>query len=473
MSDLLVITNGQLSIQLRPCTPLPTAANPKLLMIFDGNRQKVAARNPSGDYDRVTESYEVVFRDTTDDKRAPELINLGLIRELVIHRQESTNILSEWVWLEVRTPTEANTRYALVWDVFVPELDARHWRGSDSLPRMTIFVERDGLWRENAPSDGMENLLVNGLTVYNHWIGAETNRAHINAALVEGDAHALTKISTTETQPASQNNVIIGMKHGYDLAALQRFVAHFNAVDEALNPLLHQVDASAPGGERIELTGFLGASQFAQLRWLLPVGSTINDYDDVFQIYAVAWADVENVVKLRFNGTDTIGDYVTVPDGSVNGPAQVFLGQFKLPATQLIPGLSSNSYLIQVDCLIEANTPAATLFLYNIFLVPVGSFVGGLRTLRDGAPPGFDVTGVSDGDLMQSYFLVNGNQDLSYKTEVIGQFIQLPPEQHTMLYFYWSRSFLTAGNTVYTGVSHTKTASIDIESVNRYQTLRD
>lgn len=425
MSGRLVLTNGTISVSIR----IADGSN-RIALRQDSYRQQVGPS--TGWMKHVVDEVEVVFRDAndSDSERGAIMRDLGYLRGLLEQRQQQ-GWVGERVWIESQTATETDIRYAEVFNITVLELGYRHWRVG-SFPRMTLFVEREALWRETAIGGSWGNVFVN-TTLYPCWDGSKKNRVAIAGADgdVAGDVAALTRIEIEQTGSELFDQMLIGAKVSTDEDALNRFVPFFNAVDETYHPAWQITDTSVPGGKRIE-HAFSGTDTDF-LYWNLPGSATWNDYAGSYLIYAVCEVSADDVIEVAF-------DQYNLEEPDVAQPAifvplttgtkkHVLLGRYELNPEEIL-GETPDDVPIIFHIRYDGS---ATLKFFYLYLIPLD---GGLCGVKDGKSI---YQFFWDGDLRKRYE-INSTGDLIRSTGMmgIGDFIQLYPGSHinTNLYFY-------------------------------------
>lgn len=425
----LVLTNGVVSVTLRHAS-----ISGRMSVRDGGYRQQVARPQGQGTtWAPVIDAFELVFTDPTDEDRAVELQQLGYLM-ISIDLYKRSDGIEPTVWLEARTPSETERRYAVVTDLWMNELDGRHWRAR-SYPQMTLYVEREGLWRKHQPLQGWATVKTE--SIFQVWDDAasEANRVQILPDEVDGDAPALTRLTVEFTSGTGglSREKLIGAKSSKDQAALNRFVPWFNAVDETNEPSLHVTDALEPGGERIEVT--TSGSGIYFLEWDLPGSATSADYVGTYLVHAICEVDTDDIISIGFDSQNRgSGGAKLYPLASSSSHEVVFLGRHEI-YPERIPGdpVTPATRPLKIHVVYSG---AATLKFYSFALVPVDAgLCGADYLLLNGTPIG--ASEVWDSEIQRTYLQSGGSVHLdTFRRRRVGGFIELRPDMYTNLYLF-------------------------------------
>ena len=429
-----------------------------------GWQQNIGLPNERGDYEDVRETIALDWMQTNDDDRATKLRSLMKLaakaREYVRTRR-----LGDPVWIEVRTHSETEKRYAIVKDIIIQNLSERHWypEGPASL---VVTIVREGLWRGIAPNGSYESL-VSGLTIYPFTDGTYQNYTTITDSLLDGDAPGLVTLQIAPSAGLTLDRFIIATKV-LDATGLSQFDAFFNPADELDNTAGQQSDSDAPDGINLTLTG----SSDATLRWTI-AGSKMGAYEGAYHVYAVALSNsASEKVSIAFkhgspsNGYE-IGNYMPVTSGYSTYRKFVYLGRFTLPVEgPLLPGYAyTDPYTIALEV---DKSDTVTFYFYSLMLIPAD------QVFRAHVIDGDKVR--IDGNLEISVPLGSSN-DLVVEGRVAtyGRYIQLEPRLTTAASYLYSRLYVFHG-WHYNGVDYyrnrTDDSDLDVEFIPRYVALR-
>lgn len=432
----------------------------------NGWRQSLALPNEQGDYEDVRETLTFDWMQTNDDDRATRLRSLMKLvakaREYVRARR-----LGDPVWIEVRTHTETETRYAIIKDIIIENLSERHWWPAGP-SMLTITIVREGLWRAIAPN-GSYDSLVSALTIYPFTDGTYQNYATITDSLLDGDAPGLVAFQIAPSAGLTFDRYIIATKV-LDATGLSSFDAFFNAADELDNTASQQADTNAPDDINLTLTG----SSDVTLRWTI-AGSKVDDYEGSYHVYAVAVSNsADEKVSIAFkHGNPTggyeIGEYVPVTSGYSSYKKFIYLGRFTLPIEgPLLPGYAyTDAYTISLEV---DKTASVTLTVYSLMLIPAEQVfrahsIDGAKIRIDGNLEATAPLGSSD------QLVVEG------RVATYGRYIQLEPRLTTASSYLYSRIYFF--HSWYYPVDQTEyyryrtdDSEIDVEFIPRYVALR-
>lgn len=457
------------TVYLRRCT-----AGDDLIGLPDGYRQKIAKRRQDGAFDKVTETWALQFTSNSDVDRADALIDLGNLRQLCWRKADDPTLDAD-VWLQVQTPTEHAARYGIVTDIYIPELDARHWR-SNALPELRIEIERQGLWWGTSPRATSWPYNTGATTLYNQNSSGATIKMSVTAANQGGDAPGLVGIKAGVSSRASDYvNYRFGVKRFKSTTSYTNFNPHFNPVNEISG--LHQVtDASAPGGKRIYYYSTSSVNTTLNFTWNLPGSATLADYAGTYLVYASAVSDFDtSQLAFLYNG-EQISSFVDMPD-KASIPASVwnecFVGVVTLPRSGAIPH-SVTPVNPTLGLRVKLVGAAYDVFdLRHWWLIPVTDGYGGALEVwnSSGATKYLWLdgwhkkaylrtdTGLGSGGTMGPEWIARD-----------GQWLATSPGTVMGLYFFASKK-----NTSYDGyyMDGNITSSVTICTINRYQSLRD
>lgn len=451
----LVITDGSVSVALR----LSDDTN-KVGLLRGRYMQQVGGVTKGNE--RLIDEFEIVFREKTDVLRGATLRDIAYLKGLLEQRDEQGWVGSR-VWLEAQTASEGAIRYAEVHAIGLSELGYRHWR-VNTFPRMSLYVERDALWRDTIVGGSWGDTFVDW-EVWPCWIGAKKNVAGIAATEdnITGDVAALTRIELERFGTTGLTNVVVAAKTSPDEAALNRFVPFFNAVDEQAHVGWQVTDATVPGGKRLEVA--LSGSDTELLQWDLPGSATWDDYAGSYLVYAVCEVSDDDVVEIAFDqyNLDEIlvaqpPDFVKLTETTVTATKKhVLLGRVEL-APEKIDGLTLEDNPVLLHVRYDGST---TFKFYYWYLIPLD---GGLCGVNGGGASGL----VLDGDIRERYSIDSGTGDVRRglgNYHRVGDFIELYPSVNINLYFYGNNDGFDSGSPLDAAYY------IRVQAINRFLTV--
>lgn len=432
-----------------------------------GFRQAIAHPDELGVYPDIEDVILLDWMQTDDDARDTTMRTLQKLgaqaRENVRKRK-----LGNHVWLECSTHSETSTRYAIVKDIIVPDLDERHW-GPGGPSRLAVHIIREGLWRHIAPNSTSYTSLATG-TIYPYTDATNENYLDVNATdNILGDAPSLNII---ELDGSVDNNarLIIATKSG-TAASLNNFNPFFNANDELDNAASQQADTNAPDDINLTLTG----SGDVTLRWNI-TGANLTYYSGSYLVYVVGVASADGAMSVAFqHGAPTVGyyetgDYVPVNTAFGSNNHFLYLGRFTLPLPgAIIPGYAyTANYSIELEV---DKSSSVTFTFYSLILIPVDEQV--FRVLAQGAPNKLRI----DSNLERTFYLGASDQLLAEPPPTtLGRYIQLQPildplaDVYHRVFFFKSWYYDTDDEEYYQ--FRIDDSAVTIEAICRYTALR-
>lgn len=446
MAAVLKVTDG---------TDEVSFLDPSTLYITEW-RQQIAPELASGEFEDVVEAIRCAWMQTTDDTRDAIIQTLmklaGKARDF--HRMRK---LFQWVWLEARTHSESNSRYAVLRDIFPKELDKRHW-GPNGPVDLIPLLTREGLWRGIAPN-GTPTTGVSATTIYNKQDTDGNNFVTLPDSSAVGDAPGLVIFEMEPGASTSQvQNFIVARKSGTSQSDLDDFVPHLDTLLEADNALLRVADTNAPDDYRLDIT------TTTTLRWPLTSATRkLSNYAGEYLVYALI--DTVNgggsaTLRLR-HGQNYVAS-ATIAPSDVGSPATAnYLGRVTIPGGIYNPVLSNPlGYDIYLDVTI---TPTFTVRFFDLWLIPISE--GAVFSVRNAALTSGVL--VINGDLEAVFEQTTGGvyqQSSSLAPEVGGRYLQYKPGLYNRYYFFW------------TGLGELAVpnwdASLTVKIIPRFRTLR-
>lgn len=449
MAGTLTITDGTTTVDLYDTTALHLSR--------DGWKPAVAAENAAGDgYEDVTEVIKCEWGQTTDNTRDA---TIQAINRLAARATENTRRrkITEPVYLWVGTPSETNKRYAIIKNIYSPELDPGHW-GPDQPITLTLLINREGDWRYLAPNTSPQSStsLVSG-TITNQSAGATVNYLDVAAARVLGDALAAPILQVTALT-ALQKNMLIAVRSRPVLADVTAFNPHFNAVDFGDTTYI-AADAAAPGGRKWSRTTVGAATMTNYVA--LPAGLSV--YAGSFIVYAVVQANTANMSLQVGHSTATAFAKNATPATAVPATTNhmpLYLGRITLPPSGAIPGVNNpaNYYLnFKVTW-----TGGGTFSMRNVYIVPVDDGVFSL----DNPDLAFFVDSLRERawNVDNSGSPTNAYMDAAPTPR--GRYLRLKPNQNHRIMFFFNQTDAAGG------VNPAHTATVNVRAVLRCLAIR-
>lgn len=452
------ITDGTDTVYLKKTTGGPSSYD--LVGIDDGYTPLFADVNDDETYADVTETWELLFTSSLDTNRATQLKTLGRLR-LKARERESKRLLDSHVWLVAETPTEGGTRYALVKDVPLTELDLRHWRQT-SLPRLSVPITREGAWRAQDPTDAWPGAL-GGTTLENYRAPGASNVLAVTGLPLDGDAPALCRIDLLP-QAGNGDSFLVAFGEYDTLAQANGFNSQLLMDDENLQGASHRVaDANSPGGTRISHSK--GSSGTITYNWDTALGT--DEYEGEYLVYAAVQPDNDIALRLvvdDYGTLDTIDLDMSVP--SAGDYARVLLGRISIPTRRpAFPGITQpSSHSLKI--LATWGNGSGTLEMRSLWLVPISHGAVGIRKIQSAAREVF-----FDGDYEVFYIVDTGSNEQAEITdeEMLGNFFRLKPNKYYAFYFYaWLDN-----DTDHETWEIDDEARVRVRAIDRYTALRD
>ncbi|MBK8990165.1 MAG: hypothetical protein IPM39_29560 [Chloroflexi bacterium] len=441
--SILRISNGTTTVDLYDTAGLHLKRH--------GWNPLLAVENEFGDYNDVTDAISLNWAATTDNVRDATLQNLVRLGHQARAYERDRRITNP-VWLEARTPTETNSRYALLRSIDIPQLDSWHWGPARGV-NLALTITREGAWRAQSPSVTPLNItsMVSG-TIYNHAYGLTSNYLDVLGSSALGDAYALPVFQVSHTN--RQDFCTIALRSRLTQAELGGFRPHFHAVNFGDATYL-VADAGATGGQKWERAVSGTGSMTNHVA--LPVG--LSYYTGSYLVFAVAKAtaaltslQIGHSIQTTF--AENANQPVTVPVTTSFMP--LYLGRITMPPSGSVPGLSDPAaYYLNLQL---AWSGSATFSLRNIYIVPVDE---GVFTITD---PTADF--VADSVLERTWNRSSGNAYLDIAPIVRGRYLRLRAGWVTRVMFFYHNTDAKGG------VGPTETAAVNVRALLRYLGIR-
>lgn len=461
MALFAALSDGITTVYMRRCV-----AGDDLVGRPDGYKQKLARRRSDGGYEEVTETWELVFTSSSDVDRGAVLVSLGKLSNKAWERKAHKQ-LDNWVWLQVQTPTESGGRYALVSDIFVPELDGRHYR-SNALPDLRIEVTREGAWRPTAPNAAWAGKRTDDDT-WALWnkeeLGVVTNYDVIDAATLGGDAAALVRFGIVPDSWAPDSSEVV--RHVLAIKSNADFHSHFNAVDSDASGLL-VTDANSPGGQRIQ-RAFAGGDLETEIYWdIWPGSTTIADYEGDYLLYAVVEPTPYISMQLIDSNGHELTELVSLDVSlATSDYAALFMGRVSLlpGANDIIPNETLDDYYLGIHVVASQ---ADTFNFRNLIFIPIDE---GVVSVAQGRGNGRIV--YFDGDARRVYVVNSGGgnpQAIDMDLQMSGDWFGIPQGRDVAVhYFCFSRHYSQSQEFYRSG----RAVDLTIEMMERFMSLRN
>jgi hypothetical protein len=474
---MIRITDGIRTIEFQECAPNA------LGLRVDGFAQQVARWDESaGDYADVEESLELVWRDKRETARAELLHEFGLLQRKM-RNFRAQGRYEDCVWLEAETPTETETRYAIVRDMWVPELDARHYAGA-RLVGLQVRLLREGAWRGVAPK--AEPLTLEGGGVATIQMFTDTRgENYMDVPSGQGDAMPLYRIrleqaagtGTTDPHPTAMPNRFI-------IAAREErtgFDPHFKATDATFGGAGASVtvDDNAPDGVRVMYT--LADGTGTTMDWPWPSDPEL--YRGRYHAYLIGKIPKDFYLQFTLQSQFAYERmYVQEAVAGVgNGVRPHYLGMVTFPYedAQGSPwyGEPTTGTRDVGVTLFNESGASGTMWLWGMILVPVESvaFVEVPRIIYP-HDDGWGISFVLD-SIWRRADMVDGSDDIlrSFPAPVVrGEFVRGEPGGSTTVWVWGWRDGLQDRATVQEEVFYNceNEMEMTVQYVPRFLTLR-
>lgn len=419
MAAVLKITNGTDEVNLLD----PTA------LYVSSWFQQLARKLASGEYTDVPEVIKCAWMEETDDARDATIQSLYQLAEEVYQFRDQKK-LTDWVWLEARTHSETNSRYAILNDLFTAELSKRHW-GPDGPVDVAVQLRREGLWRYVAPN-GTPATAVSATTIYNKQDADGNNYVTISNTDAKGDAPGLLifEMDPGATTPLPKH-YIIAQKTATNTSDLDDFVPHLDSNLELDNVGKRVADVEGPEDLAIEMT------TDTTLRWNLTAAARkLSNYAGEYLIYAILNQTAGGgsaTAQFQHGQNYVAGPAVTIDSPGSPGKAH-YLGRTTIPGGIYNPALTDADYDLKLNIDI---TGTATIKFFDLWLVPISEvtpFVIREAFLDSGVL-------VANGNLEKVYEQTTGavyQQTSTTPPEPGGRYLQCKPGRYNRFYFFWT-----------------------------------
>lgn len=433
---------------------------------------KVAKQNAAGDgYEDVTENIPLRWMPVTDDARDTTAVKINQLAEKArtyIRKRKTTNP----VWLEMKTPSSSSSLYALIVDINMEKLDTRHW-GPNQPVNLTLFITREGAWRDTTPAD-LQPIVLNGETITNQEdSGAGTkNYVTLNTTThVKGDALGIPYIKLgNPSSTLAQETIIVAAKSAETQTELDNFTPNFYP-DSFTGTTNLVADGTIPGGQRYYFDNPLPVLLTDYVN--IPLPYDVANYEGDYLMYMVAKATVGGTAPLVIAGqaitpSGTAGPVVHALNDGVTIQATntdfvfYYLGNLSIPFIGRIPNLATpgtDSYCLtlQIDL-----RDVSTLEIIEVFIVPVNPVHGSPFVLSTYLAEGHAI----DSNIERAYTYTSSDEYSDNNPTALGKYPLIPPAQFTRLYFWMSHS--DGG----TGMDITDTLEIKVGLTRRYLAIR-
>lgn len=433
-----------------------------LYLAQKGWRQQIAEPDGLGDYLDVVEALRLEWMNERDDERGPTVQRLNrLLAEA--RRKDPRRDPNSFapVYLEARGHSESEMRYAVLREGKADELPERIWGPSGAVDVATKLT-REGAWRAVAPrANALAWPVVSSTTIYNKQDADGDNYVTIDADDVYGDAEALAVI-TMDFDSGIMSRAIVAKMIG-ESADMDDFQSHYNILDEDSGAITKTDDTDAPGNKSyIFAPGGIGSNT---VYWILDAAKI-----HAYQRTLAAFAGVEengtvstkseigiySSIRGEYSDIDKQDTTPTVPSSPI-----LFVNNGQLTIQNAyVPGQTHNANL-RLYARLVANDAAASITLYNVFLIPLD---GGVFTWDDGGEQ-TDIAQI-DGRFERAYS-TNSSGETVRKLKTYGPYLTITPGIDNRLFFYWAQYL----NGQYHYMPN-DSASIDVTIIPRYLALR-
>jgi hypothetical protein len=437
---------------------------------------------PGGRFADVEETIRVAWLKEDDNDRAAEMVKMG---NLAIRALQVQNPLHPFYdapakhpIIEVKTPTETNTRYATISMIRSPQLDTRH-QGNQQWLALSAKVTREGLWRGIKPGSAPINLFSSA-TVHSYISGGSVNYVTVDPADIDGDAPGLLRLTVKpKLSPASGflSDLFVSVVTADSLAELNQM---------ELWHLANSATSIENSGTVVDATdaGFGETPDTKAIRWQARQLGTAN-YNlanslartaGAFQIYVVGCAIpttsdlATSRVLYGFLGGEVVGDPVRYGTDTVSDPWRLrYLGEVQIPPGGLVRGMAaSGTFRFRHRFEASANTD---FYLAAGFLIPTTEQFFTVR-LPDPAimPIGGGDRLVIDGEIERVYLHPEEEESIKWASfPVGGMYPTLTPGKYNRIFFY---PMALIPSTIKGVHKFTNQYSVNVDYVPRYQYLR-
>lgn len=391
--------------------------------------QQIAPKLADGEYGDVEEQIKLAWMQTSDDSRDTTLQTLDRLAERADEYWRKRKMDGR-VWIESRTHSETNSRYALLKAINPKKLDTRHWGPNRPINFETQFT-REGAWRGVQPNTS-PSAIVSATTIYNKNDSDGNNWVTINDTDAKGGPPGLVifELDPGTDAPLPQNFIIAHAPTNTSLSEVNDFVTHFDAMMELDNNANRKTNTGAADDTMIEVTAD------TTLRWNLTSASRkLRNYAGEYLIYCVYHHSGAGSATMQFRHGN---NYVAGPEvacSSVGSPGTAaYLGRTRIPGGIYNPTLLDNDYNLYLDIDI---TGVFTFRFLDLWVIPVtksAPFVVRKADLSSG------VLAVN-GDYERTYEQTTGGlhqQTSSTAPETQGRYLTYEPGKYNRYHFFWT-----------------------------------
>lgn len=342
-----------------------------------GYKQKAMAFNPTMIFNDITE--QIKWEDlqaADDDTRTQTMQKLNSLEREIMLKGDRRSVdfldFANRPRLEISTPTEQNTRYALLKALTVPDVDPRHY-GHGPVTERIVFA-REPYWRRDAPGTA-QTITTSALACHDvsatNYISLTTN--------VTGDAPSPFQLELTAGSGNLQRTVILALRPVQAAGTMGPFY-HFMSTrsgGSGGSVVTATPASSIPGDQMLQHTDTNPASSAVNptMYWRF---SDIAPLYGRFQIWGICRATATGDWTLEAQHgigvdpwIDGIGnkDIVAGVVGSIWN--SLYLGNITIPPQTVIPkGTFYTQYDIQLKATKQVDT-TSTVEIAGFFLVPV------------------------------------------------------------------------------------------------------
>lgn len=339
------------------------------------------------------------------------------------------------VFIEAKSTAEEYSRWALVRDLHVPDLDTAHYSGR--LPRLNIELVREGLWRYAAPGVFTEHVVETTIRS----VDGMGNGSHVTipASFPKGDAPGLLRFTLRpDISSMITYNFKICRRIAKTSAELDDFQPFLWFEDVTIGtPTLADIDKLASPLDSMQAITPTQAHEHGIGQLALGWEVEAADYAGRFSVFLIFAGDrgvndpAEITFQHGFDGNLTPLTTKELPDQYLNGRWGVLhLGQIEIPNGMgaIRGGLTNEKYQLLTSIQTTANLNVA---LAGIVLVPdePAGFVLPVN-------PSPSYRSVADGEIERAYTLVHSSGDIQGGiSNIYGPFPTLEPGYYNRFHF--------------------------------------
>lgn len=457
MAATLQITDGSTTVNLLNTSGLYLKKN--------GWTPAVVPELDDGRYADVVDVITCTWVQTDDDNRSSTLQNLQRLARKARLWWRKRRPWGQAVWIAANTHSETDTRYSLIKNVEIRELDPRHW-GAQGPVELTILVTH-GLWWDVAPN-GTPATAVNAETIYNKEDADGENEVDVPAANLTGDAPALSQIIIVpQTGSMNLQTLWMGMKTNMASSAMSSWFIPSNLVDTTDNIS----ETQAPGDYALKIGDGLSAAN--ETKYWEVAAADVFDYQGTYEVYLSANTDVANgaVAQLKYGVFTTGGTVYNTELAEVDIQNTTTSQEYRnhyLGRLEIVAHEHATSTNQKFRIAIEVTTSANGIFYsQGLFIVPVDESSQHLNYT--------DIGDASFGVATNDKLIVDSWRKTVYHTDssdgllqefVFSPFgwIRLEPGVLNRLYFFWEDGA--------SGLVANQTAQVTVKVINQFTALR-